>query len=150
MFNTDRTSNSSIYTSSVTVTCCQQSLSCCSRPLLFVANWKYFCVSLPMDTGKQSDDYFVMCLQSSSMGCNINNSITVTTVNVMLENIFTRTRVHETYRLQLDLVTHKAQQTRSWSTRLCQAHNGEHSSWHVASRRRQRGTRGDVECSVVP
>ena len=39
---------------------CRQSLNCCSWPLLFVTNWRQFCSSLPMDTGKQTDDCFVI------------------------------------------------------------------------------------------
>ena len=38
----------------------RQSLNCCSWPLLFVTNWRQFCSSLPMDTGKQTDDCFVI------------------------------------------------------------------------------------------
>jgi len=36
------------------------SWSYCSWPVLFVVNWKLFCSILPTDTGKQTDDCFVM------------------------------------------------------------------------------------------
>jgi len=45
------------------------SWSWCGQPLLFVTYWKIFCSSLPVDTGKQTDDdCFVMCLRSPSWG----------------------------------------------------------------------------------
>ena len=58
--------------------------SCCSRPLLSVANWKHFCSSLPMNTGKQTDDCFVMCPWSPSRGRNKNDSVTVTVNDTFL------------------------------------------------------------------
>jgi len=45
---------------------CRQNWSCCSRPLLFVANWKHICSSLPMDTGKQTGDCYMMRPRSPS------------------------------------------------------------------------------------
>ena len=47
---------------------CRHSWSCCGRPILFVANWKHFCSSLPTDTGQQTDHCFVMRPRSSVRG----------------------------------------------------------------------------------
>jgi len=57
---------------------CRHSWSCCSRPPLFVANWKHFCSSLPSDTGIQTDDCFVMRPRSLSRRRNTNTAVTDT------------------------------------------------------------------------
>ena len=48
---------------------CRHSWSCCSRPLLFVINWKHFCCPiLPTNAGKQTGHCFVMRRRSSVGG----------------------------------------------------------------------------------
>jgi len=55
---------------------CRPSWSDCGRPPAFVVNWKHFCSSLSTDTGKQTDDCFVMRPRSPCRRRNTNDYVT--------------------------------------------------------------------------